>query len=193
MSYDSTEDTKDHIANVQSKMALCTAMLAERSHVHDQSKLQDPEKAGFDEYTPKLKGSTYGSPEYKELLAGLSVALNHHYANNSHHPEYHEMWECPKCKRVVKREKAVKHKTCQKPECLLGSDDTVLIPVKGSGILGMSLFDLIEMLVDWKAATERHDNGDIIKSLEINKERFGMGDVLDKVFMNTIEELGWNN
>jgi hypothetical protein len=31
---------------------------------------------------------------------------------------------------------------------------------------------LIEMLADWKAATERHHDGDLAKSLEIHRERF---------------------
>ena len=56
----------------------------------DNSKLESPEKELFDEYTPKLKDCTYGSDEYKEFLKGLKVALDHHYANNSHHPEHYE-------------------------------------------------------------------------------------------------------
>lgn len=56
--------------------------------VHDASKLQEPEKSAFDRMTPKLKGLTYGSQEYKDALAELKPALDHHYANNSHHPEH---------------------------------------------------------------------------------------------------------
>lgn len=37
-----------------------------------------------------------------------------------------------------------------------------------TGIQEMTLVDMIEMLCDWKAATERHNDGDILKSLEIN-------------------------
>ena len=62
-----------------------------------------------------------------------------------------------------------------------------------NGINGMSLLDLIEMLADWKAATLRHADGDIIKSLEINKKRFGMSDQLFDIFMNTVKELGLDN
>jgi len=54
------------------------------------------------------------------------------------------------------------------------------------GISGMDLVDLIEMLCDWKAATERHANGDIEKSILINKERFGISDQLVAVLQNTI-------
>ena len=48
------------------------------------------------------------------------------------------------------------------------------------GIMGMTLFDIIEMFVDWKASTERHTDGDIYKSFEINKTRFKMSDQLVK-------------
>ena len=41
-----------------------------------------------------------------------------------------------------------------------------------NGINDMNLIDVIEMFSDWLAATKRHANGDIIKSIEINKDRF---------------------
>lgn len=44
----------------------------------------------FDEYTPKLKNTVFGSDEYKEQMKGMKVALDHHYAHNSHHPEHYE-------------------------------------------------------------------------------------------------------
>lgn len=55
-----------------------------------------------------------------------------------------------------------------------------------NGIDGMDLLDLIEMLSDWKAATMRHEDGDIIKSLEVNRERFKMSDQLYNIFKNTV-------
>lgn len=58
------------------------------------------------------------------------------------------------------------------------------------GIKGMSLLDLIEMLVDWKSATLRHNNGNLIKSIEHNQQRFNYSDELKEIFMNTIKELG---
>lgn len=60
-----------------------------------------------------------------------------------------------------------------------------------NGIEGFDLFDLIEMFCDWKAATERTKNGDIYKSIEINKERFEIPEKLCKIFKNTAERLGW--
>ena len=59
-----------------------------------------------------------------------------------------------------------------------------------NGINGMSLFDLLEMFCDWKAASLRHADGDFIKSIGINKERFGMSDQLYEIFMSTARELG---
>lgn len=53
----------------------------------------------------------------------------------------------------------------------------------------MSLLDLIEMLVDWKAAGERHTTGAIDKSLLSNKSRFKYGVELDMILRNTAREL----
>lgn len=149
MSYDSRPDTLKHISLVQDFVEKVARNLLNRSTVHDQSKLKSPEKEVFDEFTPKLSGSTYGSDEYKSYLAGMKPALDHHYAANSHHPEHFP-----------------------------------------SGIQGMSLLDLIEMLCDWKAATLRHNDGDIIRSIDINQKRFGYSDELRQILLNTVAELG---
>lgn len=57
------------------------------------------------------------------------------------------------------------------------------------GIEGMNLLDIVEMLCDWKAATLRHNDGDIIESLKYNKERFGMTNQLYKILLNTVKKL----
>jgi hypothetical protein len=57
------------------------------------------------------------------------------------------------------------------------------------GINDMTLLDLMEMLVDWKAASERHNNGNILKSIEINGQRFEMSPQLIRIFENTAKEL----
>ena len=54
------------------------------------------------------------------------------------------------------------------------------------GIQGMTLIDLIEMLCDWCAATERHADGNILKSIELNQERFGYSDELKQILINTL-------
>lgn len=144
--YDSKNDTIAHIQRVRVYLYAFIQHIIKRSWNHDNSKLLPPEKELFDIYTPKLKNLTYGSDEYKQCLSELKPALDHHYANNSHHPEHFK-----------------------------------------DGIAGMDLIDIIEMLADWKAASERHADGDIKKSLEINKERFNISDDLYKILCNTVD------
>ena len=60
-----------------------------------------------------------------------------------------------------------------------------------NGISGMSLLDIVEMLCDWKAASERTKQGSIVQSLVHNKQRFGIGDQLASIIENTVKELGW--
>ena len=61
-----------------------------------------------------------------------------------------------------------------------------------NGIDGMSLFDLVEMLMDWKAAGERHPNGmNIARSIELSSQRFSVGGQLKQILLNTAKEIGW--
>jgi len=56
-----------------------------------------------------------------------------------------------------------------------------------SGMQDMNLIDLLEMFIDWKAASERHHDGNIRKSIEHNAIRFNMNAVsLTRIFENTI-------
>lgn len=57
------------------------------------------------------------------------------------------------------------------------------------GIAGMSLLDLVEMLCDWKAATLRSKDGDLLRSITLNQERFGYTDELREILVNTAQEL----
>ena len=139
----------EHIEEVRARMRRAIDSLSQRAAEHDQSKMQPPEVAAFDEMTPMLKTLTYGTPEYKESLVKLGPALQHHYSVNSHHPEFHDQ-----------------------------------------GIKGMSLLDLVEMVCDWSAASIRTENADLRRSLEINQERFGYGDELKQIMLNTMVELG---
>jgi len=59
------------------------------------------------------------------------------------------------------------------------------------GVRGMTLVDLVEMLADWRAATERHDTGDLGRSLEINAARFHISPQLQQILRNTAEHYGW--
>jgi hypothetical protein len=150
MNYDSKADTLLHIKRVSELLTNAAIELVKRGNVHDNSKLEEPEKAEFDRLTPLLKTLTYGSDEYKASLAELQGALKHHYQNNSHHPEHYE-----------------------------------------NGVNGFDLFDLMEMFFDWKAAGERHADGNIYKSIEINKDRFKLSEQTVDIFTNTAKRLGW--
>ena len=66
MNYDSKVDTLLHIKRVAELMAQASSELIKRANVHDNSKLESPEKELFDKFTPKLKSCTYGSDKYKE-------------------------------------------------------------------------------------------------------------------------------
>jgi hypothetical protein len=70
---DSRLDTFRHIQTIQKYMSRCIQNLYERARVHDQSKLVSPEVEVFDEYTPKLKESTYGSDKYKSFLKDMDT------------------------------------------------------------------------------------------------------------------------
>lgn len=60
------------------------------------------------------------------------------------------------------------------------------------GVNGMTLVDLVEMLADWKAATERTTpHGDLADSLPVNAERFAIAPQLMDILANTARHFGW--
>lgn len=194
--YDSANDTLEHIGRVRELLVEASQEIVRRADVHDASKLLPPEKDGFDEYTPKLKDCVYGSDEYRSFLEGLKPALDHHYAHNSHHPQYYP-WHCPACNIQLSNE-AKEHAPSLNgksycPQCSGMSIiyETELMEKPDLGINGMDLFDVIEMFFDWKAATERMASGDIGKSIEINRTRFNMSPQLARIFRNTTIQYGW--
>ena len=58
-----------------------------------------------------------------------------------------------------------------------------------NGIDGMNLIDLVEMLCDWKASSERNKDDDILKSIEINADRFNMSEQLKSILINSAKEM----
>lgn len=50
----------------------------------------------------------------------------------------------------------------------------------------MNLFDILEMFIDWTAACQRHADGNILKSIEINKDRFNISPQLVQILKNTV-------
>lgn len=141
-------DTFRHIERVRNLLNDMAYLLLVRGQMHDQSKLRSPEVEAFTEFTSKLATCTYGSAEYEGFRKAMKPALDHHYANNRHHPEH----------------------------------------FKG-GVDDMNLIDVLEMLVDWKAASERHNDGNIRKSIEKNADRFSLSPQLVRILENTAEIL----
>jgi hypothetical protein len=88
------KETKEHINLVAEFMNKISKELIERTKLHDLSKLEEPELKYFTKYTPMLKQLTYGSKEYQQSLDQLKIALDHHYADNKHHPEHFENRNC---------------------------------------------------------------------------------------------------
>ncbi len=84
------QKTVEHIHNVRKILFRIGQNLEMRGIEHDESKLFPPEGDTFAEFTDKLKGTTFGSDEYKKYLAKMKPALDHHYAENIHHPEHFE-------------------------------------------------------------------------------------------------------
>lgn len=58
-----------------------------------------------------------------------------------------------------------------------------------NGVDGMTLVDVLEMLCDWKAATERNKNGNIRTSIEKNTTRFKLSPQLAQIMQNTVREM----
>jgi hypothetical protein len=58
-----------------------------------------------------------------------------------------------------------------------------------NGVNDMNLLDLLEMFCDIKAASERHDDGNIRQSVDYVANRFGFSPQLKMIFENTIDAL----
>ena len=58
-----------------------------------------------------------------------------------------------------------------------------------NGIRDMNLVDIVEFFCDCRAASERHNDGNIRKSLDVLQERFEFGNELKQILINTIELL----
>lgn len=141
-------ETQKHIEKVRKYIRFFTDKLTTRGVNHDASKLESPEVEIFAEHTDCLKDLIYDSAEYKEHLADMKPALEHHYALYRHHPEHFQ-----------------------------------------NGIDDMNLIDLVEMLADWKASSERQKDGNLLLSIEKNAKRFNISAQLKQILINTAKTL----
>jgi hypothetical protein len=136
--------TLRHMEAVRNFIGLCIKELLHRAEQHDQTKLESPEREIFEEHTAQLRGTTFGSDDYKRILSEMKPALDHHYAQNRHHPEHFK-----------------------------------------DGVKDMNLIDILEMLCDWKASSMRHNDGNLLKSIESQQGRFHYSDDLRQILENT--------
>ncbi len=186
--YDSTVDTQEHISKVQERIQTIISALTVRAAHHDRSKLEEPEKSGYDRLTVDLKDIVYGTDEYRAALAAAKPVIDHHYAHNSHHPEHWPQPETDEIRRLKSRIARYEDIAPRSPQLMQARKE---LSVLESGLNGMSLLDIVEMLCDWKAASERTKQGSIAASLIHNKQRFGIDDQLAAILENTVKELGW--
>lgn len=184
--YDSRPATLAHIGQVRGFMEKVIRDLVQRAEVHDRSKLLPPEKAYFDEFTPLLSGMTFGSDGYRATLAKMRPALDHHNAVNDHHPEFHRPPPDPDLERLKAARDAMivvpDHPGLDEAAAAFDSD----LRSRESPMRGMDLVSLTEMLCDWKAASLRHADGDIRRSIEVCQRRFGFSDELKHILLNTL-------
>jgi hypothetical protein len=143
--YETMCETYKHKQMVNRFINILASQLTSRGIEHDNSKLEEFEADTFTEFTSKLSTTKYGGDEYKQFLKEMKPALDHHYANNAHHPEHYP-----------------------------------------NGIKDMTLVDLVEMICDWKASSMRHNDGNILTSIDKNQDRFGYSTELAQIFRNTI-------
>jgi hypothetical protein len=187
-------DTYEHIHLVQKLLASVQYQLMRRQFTHDRSKLASPEWEYYQAVTHNLKGLTYGTLEYTEQLKrDLGPALAHHYAHNRHHPEFFE--DAEQSSEIEQHIQTMKHveqyliknwmpdeyQRWQKLEAYLEESKRQY----AASINNMDLIDLLEMIVDWLAAVQRHADGDIQKSIEINEKRFNLSHQLVNILRNT--------
>lgn len=144
MSYDCTADVLEHKRKVKFYLTVFANILDCRATVHDNSKLETPEKELFDQWTPELKARTFGTDYYKEALDAMGPGLQHHYKANSHHPEHYT-----------------------------------------NGVDGMTLYDLVEMVCDWRAAAEARN---VEVDLDHAIKRFNLSPQLANIIRNTLAE-----
>jgi len=141
-------ETRKHVDNVRRILHDVAFELIRRGEAHDASKFEEAEMELYARTISQLKSLSYGSEEYTEALKALGPALQHHYANNRHHPEHF-----------------------------------------ANGINDMTLIDLLEMFVDWKAACLKHNDGNLRQSLKINTQRFHIDSQLAQILENTAADM----
>ena len=113
---------------------------------HDSSKLGPEEFEGFCEINRIAREHSIGTPKYEAALRD-APCIHAHFANNSHHPEYHDSIE------------------------------------------EMGWLDIIEMVMDWKAAVDTYGTNSLRGSLDYQRERHGFTDEQWWLILQTVDWL----
>jgi hypothetical protein len=145
--------TRKHMQRVSELLGDAAIELIKRGRAHDLSKLEPVELEPLQRMQDLIDAegqAPYGSDEYRRRTALLGPMIEHHYANNSHHPEHY-----------------------------------------ADGIAGMDLIDVLEMVLDWKAASERGEESQI--NISASVERFGISEQLAQIIRNTADRAGWRH
>lgn len=85
-------ETVRHIRRVHELLSDAALELLRRGREHDKSKFAPVEMNALERLHAHISVHgplPYGSPEYRARTAILGPMLEHHYANNSHHPEHY--------------------------------------------------------------------------------------------------------
>lgn len=90
MPSDFLTDIIDHKRRVGTYLQKVVNALVGRAIVHDNSKFGPEEYEPYEQAFPELQKYAYGTSEFNAALKKIKPAINHHYENNSHHPEYFE-------------------------------------------------------------------------------------------------------
>lgn len=179
---DVMRETVRHTKRVGELLTTVVTGLMTRAVLHDESKFSQEEFDSFARETPGLRSMTHGSDEYTAAMERIRPAIEKHYERNSHHPEHYNVKRCSQC-GVKSIDDEVKADHC----FACGTHGLE----SGGGFDEMCLLDLIEMLADWKAATERHADGDLRRSIDQNAKRFGYDALMTKRLNLTAKRLGW--
>jgi hypothetical protein len=138
-----------HRAYLAEAMGLVGADIQRRATVHDLSKMQDDEFAGFSRINAAARVNKFGSEEYKEGMKRERATIDTHFKRNSHHPERPRLLgEQAETDRGL-------------------PDDATYWSAHTAG--QMTFLDVIEMVCDWWAARSGYnDSRPWLESVELN-------------------------
>jgi hypothetical protein len=90
MPSDFVTDLVDHKRRVAGYMQIVANELFRRAATHDNSKFSPEEFEAYDQAFPQFKKYAFGSLEMNAVYESIKPALQHHFQENDHHPEYYE-------------------------------------------------------------------------------------------------------